>query len=77
MSATRLITTRQPTVAESKRGAEVVFERRDVSGREFTILACACYESWEQWGAHNEALVDNVPAVERWRRLPARERRLL
>ena len=64
---TRLVCTRKPSVAESKRGAEVVFERKDSSGREHVILACKCYESWEQWGAVREVLSDNVGAVERWR----------
>mgnify|MGYP001608598557 CR=1 FL=1 len=64
---TKLIVIRRPTPAECKRGAEVVFERKE--GRQtHIILACRCYESWEQWGAGTEALADNVNAVERWRR---------
>lgn len=63
---TKLIAIRQPTPAEKKRGAEIVFERKD--GRTVhTILACKCYESWEQWGATRDVLSDNVGAVERWR----------
>ena len=68
--STRLISTRKPTPAEKKRGAEVAFERADEEGREFTILACRCYESWEQWGAAKEILSDNVDAVEHWRHMP-------
>ena len=58
---------RKPTPAEKKRGADVAFDRTDGEGREFTVLACRCYESWEQWGAATEILSDNVDAVERWR----------
>lgn len=66
---TQLVRTRAPTAAERKRGAEVVFERKDIDGREYVILACTCYESWEQFGGvPNEVLCDNVPAVEKWRR---------
>lgn len=64
---TRLVAVRKPTAAEAKRGAEVAFDREDDDGREITILACKCYESWEQWGAPTEILSDNVDAVERWR----------
>lgn len=64
---TKLVSIRKPTTAERKRGAEVVFERKE--GRHtHTILACKCYESWEQWGAVPAVLSDNVSAVERWRR---------
>ena len=65
---TKLISIRRPNLAERKRGAEVVFERKE--GKQvYTIMACKCYESWEQWGAGvpREVFVDNVPAVERWR----------
>ena len=65
---TRLVAVREPNADERKRGAEVVFERRDDDGRLYTILACHCYESWEQWGASTEVLADNLDAVERWRR---------
>ena len=64
---TTLESVRKPTVAEKKRGAEVAFDRTDDEGREFTILACRCHESWEQWGTASEILSDNVDAVERWR----------
>ena len=63
---TRLISIRRPNLAESKRGAEVVFERAE-GQRVHTIMACKCYESWEQWGASTGVLSDNCPAVERWR----------
>ena len=65
---TKLVAVRKPTASEKKRGADVVFEREDSEGREHTILACRCYESWEQWGAITEVLSDNIDAVERWRR---------
>ena len=66
MNATKLVSVREPNRAERKRGAEIVFVRRD--GRyKFVILAAKCYESWEQWGAPREVLGDNVPTVERWR----------
>lgn len=65
---TKLDSVRKPTSAESKRGADVVFERSDASGRAHVILACRCYEGWEQWGAPAEVLADNCDAVECWRR---------
>jgi hypothetical protein len=58
---------RKPTAAEAKRGADVVFERSDAEGREYTILGCSCYESWEQWGQPAEVLSDNCDAIENWR----------
>lgn len=61
---TTLQRVRKPTPAEAKRGADVVFER---SGGH-VILACRCYEAWEQWGAPQDVLCDNVDAVEQWRR---------
>ena len=64
---TKLIEQRKPTPAEAKKGAEVVFVRQDSQGRTVTIYACRCHESWEQWGAHTDALCDNVPNVEAWR----------
>ena len=70
---TILDTIRRPTPAERKRGAEVVFERSG-RGRRYVILACKCYESWEQFGGvPSEILLDNVPAVERWRRVGLRD----
>jgi hypothetical protein len=65
---TRLVKTREPNVSEQKRGAEVVFLRRDKDGVQYKILAAKCYESWEQWGAETDILWDNMPAVEKWRR---------
>ena len=65
--ATRLLSVDVPNRSEKKRGAEVVFTRADGQCR-YTILACKCYESWEQWGAPMEVLGDNVDAVEHWRR---------
>ena len=64
---TQLSAIRKPTAAERKRGAAVVFERSNAHSV-YTILACKCYEGWEQWGASPDVLGDNVPAVERWRR---------
>lgn len=65
---TKLTAVRKPTPAERKRGAEIVFERSG-GGHKFTILACKCYESWEQFGGvPSEVLSDNVPVVENWRR---------
>jgi hypothetical protein len=64
---TSLVATREPTAEEARRGAEIVFEREDEDGRQYTILASRCYESWEQWGEIAEVLSDNVPDVERWR----------
>ena len=63
----KLIETRAPTPAERANGAEVVFLRED-NGRQIVIYACRCYESWEQWGASERDLRDNVPTVEQWRR---------
>ena len=63
---TTLQAIRRPTRAEQKRGAEIVFERKE-GRRLHAVLACKCYESWEQWGAPREVLSDNVDAVERWR----------
>jgi len=71
---TSLDVIRKPTPAESKRGADVVFERSDSDGRKHTILACECYESWEQWGVPSEILSDNVGDVGAWRRLSHKER---
>ena len=64
---TKLVSVRKPTPAEEKRGADVAFERIDSNGRTHTILACRCYESWEQWGDIHDILADNVSAVEQWR----------
>ena len=64
--STRLVSIREPNRAERKRGAEVVFERRE-GKRKHIVLACKCYEAWEQWGAETSVLCDNVNAVERWR----------
>jgi len=63
---TTLLGIRKPTADEEKRGAEVVFIRE---GRTTTyeILACKCYESWEQWNAPTEVLGDNVNDIEQWR----------
>ena len=63
----KYIRTVQPTTEEKKKGAEVVFiymYRR----RKVRVLACQCYESWQQWGADNEVLSDNVNRVEQWRK---------
>jgi hypothetical protein len=64
---TKLIEQRKPTPAEKAKGAEVIFIREDKQGRQVTIMACKCHESWEQWGAHTGALSDNCEAVDRWR----------
>jgi hypothetical protein len=59
---------RKATKQEQKdRGADVVFTREDGDGREYTIYACRCYESWEQWGERRDILAENVEDVERWR----------
>jgi hypothetical protein len=29
------------------------------------VRACACYESWEQWGGNKEELYITMPTVER------------
>lgn len=58
---------RAPNPAEKRRGADIVFERTDTRGTRYVILACRCYESWEQWGAPTEILGDNVDDVEFWR----------
>lgn len=63
---TELQEVRKPNRDEKKRGAEIVFVRTD-GKRKYTILACECYESWEQWGAPTEVLWDNVDTVENWR----------
>lgn len=61
---------RLPTVAEVARGAEIAFDYTETRGShtiKTTILACTCYESWEQWGASTEVLGANVDIVEKWR----------
>lgn len=63
---TKLIATVSPTKAERDRGAEVVFIRKDNRGT-YRVLACECYEGWEQWGAEREVLSDNCSTVEHWR----------
>ena len=65
---TKLIEERKPTTKERKEnGAERVFIREDENGRQYTIYACRCYESWEQWGTSTRILGDNVNDVENWR----------
>lgn len=60
---------RKPTPAERERGAEIVFDWADTSRPRATatVLACVCYEAWEQWGAERDVLCANMPTVERWR----------
>jgi hypothetical protein len=59
---------RKATKQERKsKGADVVFTREDSDGMEYTIYACRCYESWEQWGEPRDILADNVDDVEEWR----------
>jgi hypothetical protein len=65
---TVLIGTRKPTKKEKENGADVVFIRHDKNGREFPVLACKLYESWQQWGQQNEILFENVHDVEQWRK---------
>ena len=64
---TKLINTREPDTEEQKKGAEIVFIRRDKRGNEYTIYGCKCNESWEQWGTWKLVLADYVEAIERWR----------
>lgn len=65
---THLVAVVKPTRLEKKRGAEVIFVREDRLGYTYRILACKCYESWEQWGAvSTDVLSDNVSTVEAWR----------
>ena len=64
----KLIATENPTAEEKERGAEIIFVRKSPDGTADRILACRCYESWEQWGAHREILSDNCKDVEAWRR---------
>ena len=65
---TKLIQQRKPTTQDrDQNNAEVVFERKDPTGRIYTIYGCICYESWQQWGAPREILSDNVDDIERWR----------
>lgn len=47
---------------------KVKFTREDDKEKRYTIHACTCYESWQQWGAPKEVLGDNVDDVEEWRR---------
>lgn len=72
MERTKLSAIREPTKTERKNGAEIVFERYKLDDKglwiTYTIFACKCYESWEQWGAPVGVLGDNVETVERWRR---------
>lgn len=67
----RLKAIREPDAAERARGAEIVMEWRDTRFRSapytHTVLACVCYESWEQWGAPTDVLAANIPTLDRWR----------
>ena len=60
-------TTTLDRIEPGKGNAEVVFIRKDESGREYRIYGCKCYESWEQWGAPREILADNCDDIENWR----------
>lgn len=65
---TILIDVRHPLKHEDKE-ADVVFLRKDPqTGDTFRIFGGRCYESWEQWGAIDDVLRENVPTIERWRR---------
>jgi hypothetical protein len=64
---TKFLGKRKPTEEEKKKGAEIVFLRQDQDANEIKILAAKCHESWEQWGAHEDILYDNVETVEKWR----------
>ena len=66
---TKLISQRKPTAEELKICiAEVVFIRQNDAGHTFKIFGAVCYESWQQWGATNKTLWDNVDDIEKWRR---------
>ena len=59
--------TTEPTRAEAKGGAEIVFLYKDQYNNIVRVKACKCYESWEQWGAITDILSLNVNRVESWR----------
>lgn len=63
----KLIQVRLPTKSEKSAGAEVVFIRQK-EGMSWTIYGQKVHESWEQWGAPNNVLIDNVPTMEAWRK---------
>ena len=65
---TILVERRKPTAKECKENeAEIVFERVDKNGREYTIYGARLYESWEQWGAvPTGVLSDNCDDIENW-----------
>lgn len=57
-----------PYEKEKQPAAEIVFIRRDnITGALYTIYACQCYESYEQWNAPRDILADNVSYVQQWR----------
>ena len=66
--STTLVKRRLPTLEEKKRGADVVFIRRDKEGRKYEILAYFHreYGSWFQWGVDTKVLGDNVRDIDRW-----------
>ncbi|KKN26098.1 hypothetical protein LCGC14_0878150 [marine sediment metagenome] len=65
---TKLICQRKPTAEELKIcSAEVVFIRQNDAGHTFKIFGTVCYESWQQWGATEKILGDNVDDIEKWR----------
>ncbi len=64
---TELTKRREPTPQEGGRGAQVVFERKAAKGETVTVLAAKCHESWQQWGAPEPVLWDNIADVEAWR----------
>ena len=64
---TTLMDVRYPLKHEDEE-AEAVFIRIDTQTNDaYRIFARRLYESWEQWGAKEEVLYENVPAIERWR----------
>lgn len=66
--ASQLLAVRRPTEQEAKeRGGEIVFVRKDESGKEHTIYGQQLYESWQQWGATTDILWDNCDDIEAWR----------
>lgn len=65
----RLIEVREANAHEQRtHKAEVVFVRQHERGNRYTIFGTKSHDSWEQWGAPDDVLSDNVDAIERWRR---------
>lgn len=55
-----------PTESQKLSGADVSFHYEDENGNYFSILACQNGECWQQWGAEDKYLSENVDRVNAW-----------